>query len=566
MRRALPATLLLAASLLIAPLARADTVDRAAVREALRGETRASSAAPLPLPLPQRAEASETAAAEVARDRGPARLLVGLRAHSDRVGVAARLRALGAEVEALPLIGVLAARVPSAATAVGVLRGDPRVAYVERDRRVPVATDPFDSVDPSTGIKYTWYFDQVRAGEAIAAAGGGSSRTVSVIDTGLDVTHPEFGGSARIARTFDTGTGGTDVRDSIGHGTFVGGLIAAIDGNGVGFKGVAGNTRLVAVRASLDGFFTASDLIRGIAFSIRSGADVLNMSLAGRGFSISQARALEAVFYNDVLPVAASGNNGQAGNPIEFPAAALGGVRGGRGIGLSVAATTPSGGVAPFSNHNRFVSLAAPGAGPSGCRFGVFSTLPASLGTVWDGSCSALFSLGGARYGYAEGTSFAAPIAAGIAAVVWQVERRLASEQVADVLARSARQTIGRGWNEFTGSGIVDGAAAAALARVYDVTAPRARGSARRIGGFVRVRERRSKDRTAKGNKLAGGVRYGLLASRNGGRTFSELARGRRRPISATVELRGPRANVLVATACDRNANCGIKRLGRYRP
>ena len=490
---------------------------------------------------------------------------MGLRSHADRPGVTARLRALGAEVEALPLIGVLAARVPSGATAVGALRGDPRVAYVERDRKVPMAADPFDSVDPSTGIKYTWYFDQVRAGEAIAAAGGGSSRTVSVIDTGLDVTHPEFGGSARIARTFDTGSGGTDVRDSIGHGTFVGGLIAAIDGNGIGFKGVAGNTRLVAVRASLDGFFTASDLIRGIGFSIRSGADVLNMSLAGRGFSISQARALEAVFYNDVLPVAASGNNGQAGNPIEFPAAALGGVRGGRGIGLSVAATTPSGAVAPFSNHNRFVSLAAPGAGASGC-FGVFSTLPANLGTVWDGSCNPLFSAGGARYGYAEGTSFAAPIAAGIAAVVWQVERRLASEQVADVLARSAHQTKGRGWNEFTGSGIVDGAAAAALARVYDVTAPRARGSARRIGGFVRVRERRSKDRTQKGNKLAGGVRYGLLASRNGGRTFAELARGRRRPISATVELRGRRANVLVATACDRNANCGIKRLGRYRP
>ena len=60
---------------------------------------------------------------------------------------------------------------------------------------------------------------------------------MSVIDTGLDVTHPEFGGSARIARTFDTGTGGTDVRDSIGHGTFVGGLIAAIDGNGVGCQG-----------------------------------------------------------------------------------------------------------------------------------------------------------------------------------------------------------------------------------------------------------------------------------------------------------------------------------------
>ena len=176
----------------------------------------------------------------------------------------------------------------------------------------------------------------------------------------------------------------TSVPDAIGHGTFVGGLIAAIDGNAIGTKGVAGNTRVMAVRASRDGFFEASDLIRGIAFAIRNRADVLNMSLAGRGISLSQARALGAAFYNDVLPVAASGNRGQLGNPLEFPAAALGGLRGRTGIGLSVAATNPSGGVAPFSNHNRYVSLAAPGDGPSGDEFGVFSTLPADLGTFWD--------------------------------------------------------------------------------------------------------------------------------------------------------------------------------------
>ena len=227
---------------------------------------------------------------------------------------------------------------------------------------------------------------------------------------------------------------------------------------------------------------------------------------------------------------------------------------------------TRAGGVAPFSNHNRFVTLAAPGAGPRGCQFGVFSTLPANLGTAWDGSCSGIFSTGGARYGYAEGTSFSAPIAAGIAAVTWQVERRLASEQVAEVLARSARQTIGRGWNEFTGAGIVDGAAATALARVYDVTAPRARGTAGRIGGSVRVRMRRSRDRTERGRRLAGGVSYRLLVSRNAGRSFDTVGRRRRTPISTTVLLRGSRPNVLVALACDRNANCGVKRLGRFRP
>ena len=493
-------------------------------------------------------------------------MLVGVRAHSDRPAVAGRLRALGAEVEEFALIGVLAARVPSGSAAAAALRADRRVAYVERDRKLRVAADPFDSVDPATQIKYTWFYDDVRAAQAIAAAGGGSSRTVAVIDTGIDVNHPDFGGPARIARTFDTATRSPSVPDAIGHGTFVGGLIAAIDGNGIGTKGVAGNTRLIAVRASRDGFFEASDLIRGITFSIRSGADVLNMSLAGRGFSISQARALGSAFYNDVLPVAASGNSAQVGNPIEFPAAALGGLRGRAGIGLSVAATNPRGGVAPFSNHNRYVTLAAPGAGPAGCRFGVFSTLPANLGTAWDGSCSGIFSTGGARYGYAEGTSFSAPIAAGIAAVTWQVERRLASEQVAEVLARSARQTIGRGWNEFTGAGIVDGAAATALARVYDVTAPRASAAARRIGGSVRVRMRRSRDRTERGRRLAGGVSYRLLVSRNAGRSFDTVGRRRRTPISTTVPLRGSRPNVLVALACDRNANCGVKRLGRFRP
>jgi subtilisin family serine protease len=214
------------------------------------------------------------------------------------------------------------------------------------------------------------------------------------------------------------------------------------------------------------------------------------------------------------------------------------------------------------------VSIAAPGAGPGGCAFGIFSTLPARGGTAWDDprSCSLVFPSPEGRYAYAEGTSFAAPVVSGIAAVVWQVERRLASEQVAEVLTRSARQTIGGGWNEFTGAGILDAAAAAALARTYDLTAPIVRGRARRAGQTVTVRLRTARDRTEAGRELAGGITYSLLVSRDGGRDFDPVARRRRRPISRTVQLRGRRANVLVATACDRNGNCGIRRLGRYRP
>ena len=355
--------------------------------------------------------------------------------------------------------------------------------------------------------------------------------------------------------------------DVVGHGTFVTGLIAALAGNNIGGKGVAGTTKVLAVRASINGEFTIADLIRGIQASIQRGADVLNMSLAGGDFTISHARALESAFYNDVLPVAAAGNLALEGNPLEFPAAALGGSRGRRGIGLSVAATRPDDTVAEFSNHNRYVSLAAPGAGPAGCQLGVFSTLPASTNTLWDHDpCSSIFTQGGLRFAYGEGTSFAAPIVSGIAALAWQVEPRLASEQVADVLIRSARRPGGRGWDQYIGWGVVDGAAATSLARTYDVSRPPVRGSARRRGAEVRVQLKAVGDRTEAGRQLAGRVTYGLLLSRDGGRSFTVVVRGRRRPFHRAVRLRGLRSHVLIGTACDANGNCGIKRLGRFRP
>jgi subtilisin family serine protease len=438
------------------------------------------------------------------------------------------------------------------------------VAYVERDLRLHATAGQFDIVDPFSpdGLKYTWAYDAVRAGEALATVGGGSSRIVAVLDTGLDVNHPEFAG--QIARTFDASSRGADVTDFVGHGTFVSGLVSALDGNALGGKGVAGTTKLMAIRASTSGEFDLSDLIRGIEFSVRRGADVLNMSLAGPSFSVTQARALEAAFFNDVLPVAASGNNAENGNPIEFPAAVVGGREGGRGIGLSVAATKPNGGVASFSNHNDFVSIAAPGASAGTCEFGVFSTLPANLAVPWSQNGCPRESVGiaGEHYAYGEGTSFAAPIASGLAALTWQAESRLASEQVADVLVRSAN---GSGWNEFTGAGVVDGKAAVDQAQTYDVLEPRARGSTRRRGNRVRVRVARTPDRTLAGDELAGHVTFGLLVSRDGGNRFDVAARRKRGEFSRNVTIKGPRLNILVSTACDGNGNCGVKRLGRFR-
>src|SRR5215208_2760891 len=268
-RRAVLATFLCAAPLLAAS-AQASTgiFERAALREALRMRAHSAGSRVVALPLPEAPRASAASAggelARIARADGPERLLVGVRAHADLDAVAAELRALGAEPEGFEIIGVLAATVPSGSAAVAALRDDPRVAYLERDRTLRAAADEFDTVDPATGLKFTWAYDAVRAGEAIAAVGGGSARVVSVLDTGLDMSHPEFAG--QVERAIGTSSGTADVTDFVGHGTFVTGLIAARDGNGLGGKGVAGATKVIAVRASTNASFELSDLIRGIDF------------------------------------------------------------------------------------------------------------------------------------------------------------------------------------------------------------------------------------------------------------------------------------------------------------
>ena len=438
--------------LCVAPLVAAPAYASNQLLEAEQLRAVEGNHAVVPLPLPDDIAAPASAAstvelARIARASGAVRVLVGVRSQTDLPAVAAELERLGAHAEAFDSIGVLSATVTDGDALARALGDDPRVAYVERDARLKIAADPYDTLDPNTGYKYTWYYDAVRAADAIAAAGGGSRRTVAVIDSGLDVNHPEFIG--RIAHTFDTATRGHDVSDKVGHGTFVTGLITAIDGNGIGGKGVAGNTKVLAIRASRSDEFTTTDLLRGIAYSIKKGADVLNMSLAG---DVSRetptlARALALAFVNDVLPVAASGNTGTDGNAPQFPAAVLGGSRGApghRAVGRRHRSERAARGLLnpqQVREHRRT-------GRQDDCTKGVFSTLPAYTGTEWDipepGTCpSDIIASPEARYGYAQGTSFASPIVAGIAALTWQVEPRLASEQVAEVLIRSADQHLG---------------------------------------------------------------------------------------------------------------------------
>ena len=177
---------------------------------------------------------------------------------------------------------------------------------------------------PSTGLAYDWQYDAVQAGPAIAAVGGGSSTIVAVVDSGVDVAQPDLAG--RLLPGYDATRGDGTVFDSVGHGTFVAGLISMVDGNGIGAKGVAGATRVLPVRASVDGSFTDDATVRGITWAADNGAGVINLSLGGPGDDPALDRAIDYATAKGALVVASAGNSGNdPGNPVDYPAAYVGG-------------------------------------------------------------------------------------------------------------------------------------------------------------------------------------------------------------------------------------------------
>ena len=339
----------------------------------------------------------------------PSPWIVGLERPGHADELAAQLRASGEPAARLARLGAVAVTGERAA----VLRAATReggVAYIEPQLPRHLHAEPAEALDPATGRSYDWAYEAVHATEGIAGAGGGAPNApVAVVDTGVDIAHPDLAG--RLLPGHDV-LGAGSVRDLVGHGTFVAGLISAIDGNGIGGRGVAGATPVLPVRVSTGTGITSADLAAGIVAAVDGGARVINVSIGGPRLSIAERDALDYAASHDVLVVASAGNSAEEGNPLEYPAAALGGDAGGWSPGLSVGASGPDGLPAPFSTHNRAVSLVAPGAGAGPCDDGVYSTIPTGPASLWAGGrCDRIFAPpahGAGRYAYAQGTSFSA--------------------------------------------------------------------------------------------------------------------------------------------------------------
>jgi subtilisin family serine protease len=268
------------------------------------------------------------------------------------------------------------------------------------------------------------------------------SITIAVIDTGADVLAPSL--AAKSPVTWSVTTGLTSVHDVVGHGTFVASLAAGSISDTSGMSGFGGEARLMIVQANRGtAGFTDIDEASAITWAVDHGANIINLSLGGSQTSEVERSAIDYATQHGVLLVAAAGNSADQGNPTFYPAALLG------TSGLVVGASNPAGARASFSTTGLYVDVLAPGVDVLGAlASGIQSTYFTPVATP--GASGA--------YGYGTGTSYAAPEAAGAAALVWAANPNLDAAGVAATLeATAAGQGI---WTKDLAFGSINVAAA----------------------------------------------------------------------------------------------------------
>ncbi len=212
---------------------------------------------------------------------------------------------------------------------------------------------------------------------------GVSSRTVTiaVIDSGICSSHPDLQG--RIASGYDFVDDDTDPSDTFGHGCGVAGVIAANNNNGIGIAGASPNVQIMPLRVlDSNGLGNYADISSAIVHATDNGANIINLSLAGTNNSQVMADAIAYAVSRGVQVVASAGNQGSDGifYPAAYPSV------------IGVGSIDPDMNHSSFSNYGANVDVWAPGRD--------------ILTTTINGD-----------YEFMSGTSFAAPLVAGIIAL-----------------------------------------------------------------------------------------------------------------------------------------------------
>ena len=288
--------------------------------------------------------------------------------------------------------------------------------------------------------------------DAWSVTQGSPETVIAILDTGVDLTHPDLTGSfwsnpgETVANGIDDDANGyvddtvgfdfvandpSPQDDTVGHGTHVSGIAAAAANNSMGGAGVCPACKLMILRAGdARGRFSEAAILDAIAYAVENGADVINMSLGGPVWSKIERQALAWAGNHGVLVVAAAGNEARDNDQLiwtqfgpiapSFPASYdLPNI-------ISVAAS---------NDHDQYgLETGCAVRGRRGCDFtnyGHTSTDLAAPGV----DIFSTYLFGG--YVTASGTSMAAPFVAGVAGLVISTHPEYTPQQVRNAILNS---------------------------------------------------------------------------------------------------------------------------------
>ncbi|MCB9076924.1 MAG: peptidase S8 [Anaerolineaceae bacterium] len=281
-------------------------------------------------------------------------------------------------------------------------------------------------------IRYN--LSKINAETAWNSCSQGEGIIVAVVDTGIDLDHPDLQANLVSGQSFVSGTSSPD--DDAGHGTHVAGMVAGVSNNG-GIIGVAPKASLMPVKVlDSQGSGSLYDVADGIEWATDNGANVINLSLGSVGNSSTLQAAVDYATNQGALLVAAGGNCGDAyyylngcsyrDQPV-YPAAYTN--------VMAVASTDSSDNQSSFSNEGSYIEIAAPGSS-------IYSTYPSGA------------------YATMSGTSMASPHVAGLAALIWSQNPDWTNQEVRSQIRATAQDLGSSGWDSQFGYGRIDASAA----------------------------------------------------------------------------------------------------------
>ncbi len=272
----------------------------------------------------------------------------------------------------------------SAPALVKALGNNPNVEFAELDY---IGTIDWTPNDPSFSSQ--WGPKKVSAESAWNVTRGSSSVLIAVVDTGVDLDHPDLDGKVRTDIDYDFVNNDSSAQDDNGHGTHVAGIAAAETNNSTGIAGMCPNCQILPVKVlSSSGSGSYSAIASGIRYAADKGAKVINLSLGGSSGSTTLADAVNYANSKGALLACAAGNSNTsaASYPAYYSAC------------VAVAATDSNDNRASFSNYGSWVDTSAPGV--------------SIYATYWNNTYSSL-----------SGTSMATPHVAGLAGLLFSQGR-----------------------------------------------------------------------------------------------------------------------------------------------